>query len=219
MVQWLGLLAFTAEGVGLIPGWGIKIPHAPHCGQKKKNSVSAHSFVIFFPSRTTFNDVWWHRTRISKLSVEGHMVSALWVIWSLQHSTLTLYGQSSHRRHIMGVAVCQYNFIFRHKFEFHIIFTSLNTVLLLIWENHLKMWKPFLILHKYRPTTGRIWPTGCRLPTPDPWPRTQEKYEMTSRSALKLSYARVQFYVCFFLHSDDLFKTLTHMPIIARLFD
>ena len=25
-VQWLGLCAFTAEGPGLIPGWGIKIP-------------------------------------------------------------------------------------------------------------------------------------------------------------------------------------------------
>ena len=102
MVQWLGLLAFTAKGVGLIPGWGIKIPHAPHCGQKReKNSVSAHSFVIFFPSRTTFNDVWWHRTRISKLSVEGHMVSALWVIWSLQqtlnsHIVWTKQPQATH---------------------------------------------------------------------------------------------------------------------------
>ena len=27
-VQWLGLQAFTAEGVGSIPGWGTKIPQA-----------------------------------------------------------------------------------------------------------------------------------------------------------------------------------------------
>ena len=27
-VQWLGLLSFTAEGQGSIPGWGTKIPQA-----------------------------------------------------------------------------------------------------------------------------------------------------------------------------------------------
>ena len=36
VVQWLGLHAFTAEGVGLAPGWGTKIPQAAQCGQKKK---------------------------------------------------------------------------------------------------------------------------------------------------------------------------------------
>ena len=34
-VQWLGLQALTAEGPGLIPGRGTKIPRAM-CGQKKK---------------------------------------------------------------------------------------------------------------------------------------------------------------------------------------
>ena len=33
-VQWLGLCAFTAEGSGLIPGWGTKIPQAMQHRQK-----------------------------------------------------------------------------------------------------------------------------------------------------------------------------------------
>ena len=35
-VQWLGLWAFTAEGPGLIPGRGTKIPRASYCAKKKK---------------------------------------------------------------------------------------------------------------------------------------------------------------------------------------
>ena len=35
-VQWLGLHAFTAEGMGSIPGRGTKIPHASQCGQNLK---------------------------------------------------------------------------------------------------------------------------------------------------------------------------------------
>ena len=34
-VQWLRLWALTAGGMGLIPGWGTKIPHAMWCSQKK----------------------------------------------------------------------------------------------------------------------------------------------------------------------------------------
>ena len=37
VVQWLGLHAFTAKGMGLIPGRGAKIPQAKWCGQKKKD--------------------------------------------------------------------------------------------------------------------------------------------------------------------------------------
>ena len=33
MVQLLSLHASNTEGVGLIPGWGTKIPHASQCGQ------------------------------------------------------------------------------------------------------------------------------------------------------------------------------------------
>ena len=36
LVQWLGLLAFTAEGLGSIPSWGTKIPQAMRHGQRKK---------------------------------------------------------------------------------------------------------------------------------------------------------------------------------------
>ena len=36
MVQWLGLHAFTAKGLGSIPGWGTKAPQAVQCDKKKK---------------------------------------------------------------------------------------------------------------------------------------------------------------------------------------
>ena len=35
-VQWLGLCAFIDENLGLIPGWGTKIPRAMGNNQKKK---------------------------------------------------------------------------------------------------------------------------------------------------------------------------------------
>ena len=44
VVQWLGLCAFTvstAGGMGLIPGWGTKIPHATCFGQKTKQKTTA----------------------------------------------------------------------------------------------------------------------------------------------------------------------------------
>ena len=34
-VQWLTLYAFNAVGMGLIPDWGTKIPHALWYGQNK----------------------------------------------------------------------------------------------------------------------------------------------------------------------------------------
>ena len=37
LVQWLRLHTSNAGGMGLIPGWGTKIPHAVRCGQKKKS--------------------------------------------------------------------------------------------------------------------------------------------------------------------------------------
>ena len=36
VVQWLRLHVVTAKGRGSIPGWGIKIPQATQCIQKKK---------------------------------------------------------------------------------------------------------------------------------------------------------------------------------------
>ena len=35
-VQWLRLCASNARGVGLIPGWGTKIPQAAQYGREKK---------------------------------------------------------------------------------------------------------------------------------------------------------------------------------------
>ena len=33
VIQWVRLYASTAGGMGLIPGWGTKIPHAMQCSQ------------------------------------------------------------------------------------------------------------------------------------------------------------------------------------------
>ena len=38
MVQWLGCCAFTAEGMGSIPGWGTKVPQAEWPPPKKCNT-------------------------------------------------------------------------------------------------------------------------------------------------------------------------------------
>ena len=46
MVQWLGLCAFTAEGVGSIPGQGTKIPQAVQWDQKKERK-----FWVLFESK------------------------------------------------------------------------------------------------------------------------------------------------------------------------
>ena len=35
-VQWLRLCSSTAEGVGMIPGQGTKVPHAVQHGQKER---------------------------------------------------------------------------------------------------------------------------------------------------------------------------------------
>ena len=35
-IQWLGLQAFTADGLGLIPNWGTQIPQALWHRQKKE---------------------------------------------------------------------------------------------------------------------------------------------------------------------------------------
>ena len=44
-VQWLGLHASTAGGVGSIPGQGTKIPHASQCGQKKKKKKYIYIYI------------------------------------------------------------------------------------------------------------------------------------------------------------------------------
>ena len=55
-VQWLGLPYSTAEGAGLIPDWGTKIPQARRCGQKKKNCQiqknTCHMIPFIWSSQT-----------------------------------------------------------------------------------------------------------------------------------------------------------------------
>ena len=48
MVQWLKLCTSTAEGMGLIPCWGTKIPHEAQHGQKeeKKNPIAYEAIGI-----------------------------------------------------------------------------------------------------------------------------------------------------------------------------
>ena len=41
VVQWLGLHASPAGGMGLIPGWGTKTPQAEQDGQKLKKKKKA----------------------------------------------------------------------------------------------------------------------------------------------------------------------------------
>ena len=47
MVPWCRLCASTAEGTGLVPGWGNKIPHGRQCSQNNKNKIK-----IQIPSST-----------------------------------------------------------------------------------------------------------------------------------------------------------------------
>ena len=46
-VQWLGLLAFTAEGAGSVPGWGTEIPQAKLCSAAKKKETNLLILIFF----------------------------------------------------------------------------------------------------------------------------------------------------------------------------
>ena len=45
MIQWLGLLTVTVEGLGSIPGWGTTIPQATMMQQKKKEKKQEHELT------------------------------------------------------------------------------------------------------------------------------------------------------------------------------
>ena len=49
-VRWLGLHTLTAEGPGLIPGWGTKIPQAAHGAAKKKLKIKINNNNSRVPS-------------------------------------------------------------------------------------------------------------------------------------------------------------------------
>ena len=44
----VGMWAFTAMDLGLIPGWGANIPQATWCGKKKKKKINATGVCIDF---------------------------------------------------------------------------------------------------------------------------------------------------------------------------
>ena len=44
-VQWLRLHASSARGMGLIPGWGTKTPHAMSCSQKMKTRKLTKNYI------------------------------------------------------------------------------------------------------------------------------------------------------------------------------
>ena len=58
MVQWLGVQAFTTEGMGSIPGQGTKIPQAtwPKEIKKKKNLLRTLS-ILTTPSIIPLNQI------------------------------------------------------------------------------------------------------------------------------------------------------------------
>ena len=49
-MQWLRLRASNAGGVGLIPGWGTKVPHAARLGQKKKKKKRNEYISVRIPA-------------------------------------------------------------------------------------------------------------------------------------------------------------------------
>ena len=53
MAQWLILCTSAAGGAGSIIGWGIRIPHAVQCSQKKKKfrgPLASSHHVEFIPA-------------------------------------------------------------------------------------------------------------------------------------------------------------------------
>ena len=48
MVQWLRIHLPMQVGIGLIPHWGIKIPHAASCSQKKLNNIKQYNACKVF---------------------------------------------------------------------------------------------------------------------------------------------------------------------------
>ena len=55
-VQWLGLCALTAEGLGSIPGWGTKIPHAAQRDQKKRRKKKKTMLFKLLHNRPIFSE-------------------------------------------------------------------------------------------------------------------------------------------------------------------
>ena len=50
MVQWLGVQAFTTEGIGSIPGQGTKIPQATWPKEIKKKNLLRTLLILTTPS-------------------------------------------------------------------------------------------------------------------------------------------------------------------------
>ena len=79
MVQLLGLHTLTAEGTGLIPGWGIKISQAARHNQKKIESVQKNFIIqmICVKEQSTrlysslFSNINMPKQRINRIVLEG----------------------------------------------------------------------------------------------------------------------------------------------------
>ena len=57
-VQWLRLQASSEGGVSSIPGWGINIPHASRCDQKKNGGSRDKGSVLNFSGSFNFSTLW-----------------------------------------------------------------------------------------------------------------------------------------------------------------
>ena len=97
-VQWLGLCAFTAKGLGSIPGQGTKIPQATRCGQKNpkktKNTTEKKQRLVL--GKSELSDTY-HRDSIINISVLGLSHICLYLLFILQ-SILHFDASPSHFR-------------------------------------------------------------------------------------------------------------------------
>ena len=81
MVQWLGLHAFTAKGLGSIPGWGTKFLQVSRWGQEKTKHT--HTFLgvkilfqIFNWLRCSIRFCWWLSSKGSACQRRRHGFNA-----------------------------------------------------------------------------------------------------------------------------------------------
>ena len=51
VVQWLGVCAFTAKGLVLMPGWGTKIQKPCHLAKKTKKSAAYMEYLKCLPTQ------------------------------------------------------------------------------------------------------------------------------------------------------------------------
>ena len=91
MVEWLGLHTSTAGDLGLIPGWGTKIPQDMWRGQKKKkNSPQKEEFRQLFVLVLCFSSV---------VSILVFFYSKNLTSYQLNKAQVTLFLKTNEAKH------------------------------------------------------------------------------------------------------------------------